>query len=434
MIRSLRVVLGLISLLHPLSGSAQGSDADALKLLQGLGQKYARATRSQIESVTETRSSGDYDSSWRKVLLTGYEAPGNRYRFGGRNSSGLGLVVSDGTTEWEFHEAFGEYVKRPAGTFGHPLPQTVTQFDGPGERDAYFLRSNLGFLGDRLKTAHWRPEETVLIGNRKIACLVVSFGSEDYPSWDSQDGSFEESVWIDKERKLIVKTERVGEGKALGAPHADTRHTIETVIYPVMSLDEPIPPEVFTFSPPPGAKLVDSFTDPVAKYRRPASTARQSAPLPQPDYIGTPAPNLVLTSADGKTLDLASLRGNPVLIDLWATWCGPCLMEMPTIDRIFRYARPAGLYVLGIDQDRNPADAPAYLKNRNYEWPDYHDGKDGKYTGVGLKTTGIPVLLLIDASGKIAYFHPGADDEPGLLAAVRHLGPAFASAMDETEK
>ena len=72
--------------------------------------------------------------------------------------------------------------------------------------------------------------------------------------------------------------------------------------------------------------------------------------------------------------------------------------------------------------------------NRNYEWPDYHDGKDGKYTGVGLKTTGIPVLLLIDASGKIAYFHPGADDEPGLLAAVRHLGPAFASAMDEAEK
>jgi hypothetical protein len=109
-------------------------------------------------------------------------------------------------------------------------------------------------------------------------------------------------------------------------------------------------------------------------------------------------------------------------------------MEMPTIDRIFRYARPAGLYVLGIDQDRNPADAPAYLKNRNYDWPDYHDGKDGKYTGVGLKTTGIPVLLLIDASGKIAYFHPGADDEPGLLAAVRHLGPAFASAMDEAEK
>ncbi len=64
----------------------------------------------------------------------------------------------------------------------------------------------------------------------------------------------------------------------------------------------------------------------------------------------------------GKTPDLASLRGSPVLIDLWATWCGPCLMEMPTIDRIFRYARPAVLYVLGIDQDKNPADALACLK------------------------------------------------------------------------
>jgi len=365
MIRSLLVALGLVSLLPPLCGSAQSSDTDALKLLQELGQKYASATRSQIESVTETRNAGEYDSSWRKLFLTAYEAPGNRYRFGGRSSSGLGLVVSDGTTEWEFHEAFREYVKRPAGTFGHPFPQTVTPFDGPGERDAYFLRSNLGFLGDRLKTAHWRPEETVLISNQKIACLIVSFGSEDYPSRDSQGGSFEERVWIDKERKLIVKTERVSEGKVSGASHADTRHTTETVIYPVMSLDEPIPDEAFTFSPPPDAKLVGSFTDPMAKYRRRASTARQSTQLPQPDYIGAPAPKLLLTSADGKTLDLASLRGNPVLIDLWATWCGPCLMEMPMIDRIFRYARSAGLYVLGIDQDKNPADALAYLKNKN---------------------------------------------------------------------
>ena len=108
-------------------------------------------------------------------------------------------------------------------------------------------------------------------------------------------------------------------------------------------------------------------------------------------------------------------------------------MEMPTIDRIFRYAGRAGLLVLGIDQDKNPEDALAYLKKENYGWPEYHDGKDGNYQGVGLQAVGIPVLMLVDASGKIAYLHDGMDD-PGLLAAVKHLGPAFAAAMNEAEK
>lgn len=434
MARRLLITLGFILFLVPESGLAQGSDADAFKLLQEVAQKYARATRSQIESVAETKSSSAYSTSWRKQLETAYEAPGNRYRFGGTGSQGSGLVVSDGTTEWEFHEVFGEYVKRPAGTYGHPFPQTNTATEGPGERDAFFTRKTLGLLGDRLKAAHWQPEEKTLIGDREIECLVVSFGQRDYPTWDDQSYTLEEKVWIDKTRKLIVKTERISDSKAWGAAHAQPYHTIETIIYPVMRLDEPIPDDVFAFSPPADAKQVGNFTDPWARYKPRAGTASQSAPAPPTDYIGAPAPKLVLISADGSTLDMASMRGHPVLIDLWATWCGPCLMEMPTIDRIFRYGRSAGLSVLGIDQDKNPDDALAYLKKENYTWPNYHDGKDGKYEGVGLKVAGIPALLLIDSNGKIAYFHSGADDDPGLLAAVRRLGPAFAAAMDEAEK
>ena len=135
-----------------------------------------------------------------------------------------------------------------------------------------------------------------------------------------------------------------------------------------------------------------------------------------------------------RSLDLRTLRGRPVLIDLWATWCGPCLLEMPVIDRIYRFGKPAGLVVVGLDQDKNPADALNYLKKNAYGWDDYSDYHNGKYVSVSLHPGGLPTLVLIGADGKIVYFHAGADDDAGLVAAIRKLGPAFTAAMDQAEK
>jgi thiol-disulfide isomerase/thioredoxin len=170
----------------------------------------------------------------------------------------------------------------------------------------------------------------------------------------------------------------------------------------------------------------------MAKYQQPTAATRQTPTPPCP--VGTAVPDLTLFAADGRSLDLRTLRGKPVLIDLWATWCGPCLLEMPVIDPIYRFGKPAGLVVIGLDQDKNPADALNYLKKNAYAWDDYSDFHNGKYVSVGLHPGGLPTLVLIDADGKVFYFHSGADDDTGLIAAIGKLGPAFAAAMDEAEK
>jgi thiol-disulfide isomerase/thioredoxin/outer membrane lipoprotein-sorting protein len=437
----LRIVASLLALIAPAlsaqtstSSQTTRTDETALQLLREVTAKYARAVRSHIEMASEAIQSSEMYSSQQKVTDFAYEEPGNRYRFGGRNALGSGLVVSDGTTEWELHSARGEYTRRTAGAYGHPFPQSVNAAtDGPEERNAYFMRRNLGAIAIYLKAAHWQTDEVITVADQKIDCWRIVVREEDFVSYTPTPNATtsDTTYWIDKARKLIVKTERISTVKRGEAPYGDALRTTYTVIYPVVSLDEPISDDVFTFAAPSTAKLVDNFVDPYARYQRPAAA---SAPLASPNYVGTPAPDLIFKAVDGTTLSLASLRGKPVLLDLWATWCGPCLLEMPTIDRIYRYGKSAGLTVLGIDQDKKPNDALAYLEKENYGWQDFHDGWNGKYEHLGVTGEGIPMLMLINADGKIVYFHSGADDDAGLLVAIRHLGPAFSAAIEASEK
>jgi thiol-disulfide isomerase/thioredoxin len=418
---------------------AQPTNTDALQFLVDVTHRYGSAARFHLEYTTEIHQTSEFGSFIQRSSVVAAGMPGNRYHFEVRDDAGLALVVSDGSTEWQLNEPLGQYLTHAAGTYGHPF--TYITAGEPQAREAFYARQLMGITGARLKSAHWEPDETVAIAGHKIACYVISFGRDDYPqspplkhaiptsSTDSQ------KVWIDKARRFFVRIERTTDtvrGKP-GNPYAVTKHGVVTTVYSTVSLDEPVPDQLFAFSPPPDAMLVATFGDPYDGSLREVTPAK--APRSETNYVGQPAPALTLTAVDGKTLDLATLRGRPVLLDLWATWCGPCLLEMPLLDRISRYAGAAGLSLITVDQDKNPADAADYLRKEHYLWPNYHDGFNGQYHQLGLKLSqGLPALMLVDASGKIVYYHEGADDEPGLVAAIKNLGPQFAASMKEAEK
>jgi thiol-disulfide isomerase/thioredoxin len=140
---------------------------------------------------------------------------------------------------------------------------------------------------------------------------------------------------------------------------------------------------------------------------------------------GQPAPEVSFVAADGTKISIASFRGKPLLLDFWATWCGPCLVSMPALNRIYQDIKDKGIPLITLDLDHNDPDAaPDYLARHNYAWTNYHDS--GGEISRSFKGEGIPLTVLIDAKGKIAYYDFGGD-ETAVRKAIAALGPEFAS-------
>jgi thiol-disulfide isomerase/thioredoxin len=177
-------------------------------------------------------------------------------------------------------------------------------------------------------------------------------------------------------------------------------------------------PDTFVFTPPPGttkvASLPTGFTGPPPA----GATATDKSAA----HLDHPLPDITLHAPDGTEVNLSSYRGHPLLIDVWATWCAPCLSEMPALNHIRVSTSGTDLRMIGIDEDLHSVDAQALLKERGYIWQDF------PYTHEAVKAlgvSGIPLIVLTNAEGTIVYYHSGADDAKGLASAIAKLGPAY---------
>ena len=128
---------------------------------------------------------------------------------------------------------------------------------------------------------------------------------------------------------------------------------------------------------------------------------------------GTPLPDFTLTDTTGKTLNLASLKGKPVLINLWATWCGPCVLEMPMLDKMAGandLGGEKGLRVITVSQDMQGAAkvAPFFAEKKFAHLEPWIDAKND--LGFKYNTGELPTSVLYDAAGKEVWRMIGAHD------------------------
>ncbi|MBI4230786.1 MAG: TlpA family protein disulfide reductase [Planctomycetes bacterium] len=110
------------------------------------------------------------------------------------------------------------------------------------------------------------------------------------------------------------------------------------------------------------------------------------------------------TAIDGSAVDLAAMRGKVVLVDFWATWCGPCMQEMPSVIQLYREKHDAGFEVIGISLDQQRAALDQSIERLAIPWPQYFDGKGWENeisTANGIRS--IPATYLVDKEGNLRY-------------------------------
>ncbi len=134
-----------------------------------------------------------------------------------------------------------------------------------------------------------------------------------------------------------------------------------------------------------------------------------------------PAPQFDLPSRDGKDVNLAQYKGQVVMINFWASWCGPCRKEMPLLDSIYRKYNKLGFVLLGVNVEPDSNAANNWLKETPVSFPMLYD-KESKVSQL-YDVAVMPSTVFIDRKGNLRVIHRGykPGDENEYLDSVKSL-------------
>ena len=138
---------------------------------------------------------------------------------------------------------------------------------------------------------------------------------------------------------------------------------------------------------------------------------RWEGTVPGPDTVapvGKPFPSLAFTSVQGEAVDVSKLKGKVVLVDFWASWCGPCRAELPQLAETYKKYHAEGFEIIGVSLDGSRKELDEALKKYGMTWPQHFDGKGGQNEiAQRFLVTGIPCAFLLDREGVVRQYVRG---------------------------
>jgi peroxiredoxin/outer membrane lipoprotein-sorting protein len=393
----LRFIPLALFLLLPSQAAAQIDDA-AGKLLQAVGARYTDLESFHFEAVEVTRTrSGTFEKSTRTRVVTALDRRGrSRVEFDDGTSGGI--TVFDGETTWVYFPHLKKYGKFSGTTQGADDLGKARGMDFAAVAQRYTGRYRGAGIG--LMAAKAVRTEAIEAGGRSIDCQVIEAQYE--TPQGVKDGKVLRTYWVDPESRLILREQS---SASMKPPNLDTPVEVRQVIeFRQAQVATDLPDALFIFQPPAGTEQIDS-----AALERPASE----------DLVGKPAPDFTLRDLAGDSIGLKQLRGQVVVLDFWATWCGPCRIDMPRIQALHDDLKSEGLRVFGVNGE-DALIARAYLDQNGYTFPTLSD--PGMSISRLYQVSAIPTAVVIDKEGKIGAYMQGSGTKERLLEAIEAAG------------
>jgi peroxiredoxin/outer membrane lipoprotein-sorting protein len=358
---------------------------DAQKLIAQVRDAYSHLKTLELTGNLEFAIDVAGDQKSYGAEFTAMFAAPNKFRHEMKDDV---LLISDGAKAYVFNSGLGAY--------------TVGDID-KGSRDLSKLPTPtvelLSTQDPSLELAIADDAAKVLTdGKRDIAVKQVKVGDANCPALTFTMDDQQITAAIDPDTHL-VKQWQVDLSKSLIAKGAqDVKKALITINYTDISKDTQIVDTQFAFAPPQEARLAKA-----------EDFGKQDAAM---GLVGKPAPDFKLKDFDGKEVTLASLKGNVVVLDFWATWCGPCVAGFPHIDELSKKYAGKGVKVFGLNQKEDKDTVVNFLKDHNLTVPVLSDPGEvaDKYL-----VRGIPQTVIIGKDGVIKQIYigygPGEENE-----------------------
>ncbi len=135
--------------------------------------------------------------------------------------------------------------------------------------------------------------------------------------------------------------------------------------------------------------------------------------------VNRQAPDFTLTTFKGTTISLADLRGKPIVTNFWASWCPPCRIEAPLLERTWRAYKNRGVIFIGVDLQDREEDALAYIREFDITYPNGPDPTGEISIDYGV--SGLPVTFFISRKGEIIRRWVGAIETRVLIDSIKEI-------------